>query len=225
VNAPGPPRSARDELLDEIMAAARREEAMERRAHETGPRARRHRRRVVGIIVALGLGAAAAAGAADLISTGEPVGDKTPRSERYQPNNAGGPALVAKASDPAGSTTWGVGIFKSAAGLDCAVAGQVRGVSLGLIRNGQFHRYDRGSFGTCAGKRIPIMSDRLVIGGPNPRTIVFGRTRQPDRLVVVESGGKQHSVSPAEGGAFLFVFEGKLRPDEAIPRAGAKIQP
>ncbi|MDA0160290.1 hypothetical protein OM076_08445 [Solirubrobacter ginsenosidimutans] len=225
MNAPGRPRSARDELLDEIMAAARREEAMERRAHAAGPRARRHRRRIVAIIVALGLGAAAAAGAADLISTGEPVHDKTPRSERYQPHEAGAPTLVAKASDPAGSTTWGVGIFTSAAGLDCAVAGQVRGVTLGLIRNGTFHPYERGSFGTCAGKGIPIMSDRLVIGGPQPRTIVFGRTRRPDHSVVVESGGKPHTVAPAAGGAFLFVFEGKLRPDEAIPHAGAKLQP
>jgi hypothetical protein len=222
VNAP---RSARDELLEEIMAAARREEAMERGAATTGRRGRRHRRRVVGVIVALGLGAAAVAGAADLISTGDPVPDTSFHSPRYAPPPKGAPELVAKAHDPQTNTTWGVGVFTSEDGLDCAVAGQVRGLSLGLIRDGRFHPYERGTTGTCGHKNLALMHDRLTIGGSRPRTIVFGRTRNTDRYVVVESGGKSRSVRPARGGAFLFVFDGPLLPDEAIPRLGPKLQP
>ena len=53
----------------------------------------------------------------------------------------------------------------------------------------------------------------------------IGRTRDTDRYVVVPSGGKSRSVRPARGGAFLFVFDGSLLPDEGIPRLGPKIQP
>ena len=105
------------------------------------------------------------------------------------------------------------------------MAGQVRGLSLGLIRDGRFHPYERGTTGTCAHADHPLMYDRLTIGGRRPRTIVFGRTRDTDRYVVVPSGGKSRSVRPARGGAFLFVFDGSLLPDEGIPRLGPKIQP
>jgi hypothetical protein len=225
VNASEPRRSASDELLDGLMAAARREAAAERSGRTLDRRPRRHRGRIAGIVVALGLGAAAAAGAADLISTGDPVRDMDVKSPRLEPADARAPQLVAKAADPEGGVTWGVGIFTSAAGLHCAVAGQVRGLTLGMIRDGRFHPYETGSFGACGSARLPIASDRLTITGSSPRTIVFGRTRDADRVVVVQSGGRTYSTRPARGGGFLFVFDGKLAVGDAIPRLGAKLRP
>jgi hypothetical protein len=219
MSAPDPPRSARDQLLDQLMAAARREEASER------PPRRRRRRRGLALVIALGLGAAAAAGAAELISTGAPVGNRSLSDPRFQPAPAGAPELVAKAPDPRTGTTWGVGVYTSAAGRDCAVAGEVRGLTLGVVRDGRFHAYVRGTSGACASDdKLPLTFDRLTPPGP-PRTIVYGRTRRPDRTVVVEVDGKTYSTRPARGGAFLFVFDGRLAPDQAGPRVGPKLAP
>jgi hypothetical protein len=64
-----------------------------------------------------------------------------------------------------------------------------------------------------------------VVDGPQPRTIVFGRTRRSDRTVIAESDGKVYSTRPARGGGFLFVFAGRLTFAEVRPRLGPPIRP
>jgi hypothetical protein len=220
VSAPGPRRSASDQLLDQLMEAARRDEALAR-----PPRRRRRRRRTIGVLVAVVLGGAAAAGAADLISTGEPVPDRTVRGPRYDPAGRGGPELAAKASDPTGAAPWGVGIYTSGAGQACAVAGQVRGTQLGQIRDGTFHPFERGTSGACGDlSRLELLSDRLFIRGAQPRTILYGRTSRPEREVVVDVDGEPRSARPGRGGAFVFVFAGNLGPGEAVPRVGRPLK-
>jgi hypothetical protein len=221
VNASGPQRSAKEELREQLMLAARRDVAQERQAQQ--PR-RRRRRRATGVIVAVLLGGAAAAGAADLISSGDPVPDTTSSGKQYKA--PGEPDLVAKAADPERGTVWGVGIYTASNGQQCAIAGQVRGVSLGLIRDGVFRKYETGSSGACVDlKKTPMLLDRLVIGGPEPRTIVFGRTRGTDRTVIAQSDGKVHSTDPARGGGFLFVFKGRVTFADVRPRLGPPIRP
>jgi hypothetical protein len=222
VNPESPHRSASEQLLDQLMEAARRDEAL------TQPprRPRRRRRRAVAVLAAVLLGGAAAAGAADLISTGEPIPDRTVRGPRYDPAAEGAPALATKASDPTGAAAWGVGIYTSAAGEDCAVAGQVRGVELGQIRDGKFHPYERGTSGACANlSQLQLLSDRLFVRGAQPRTILYGRTSRPERSVTVDLNGKTYSARPARGGAFVFVFAGNLLPSEAFPRVGKPLRP
>ena len=221
MNAPDERRAASEQLLDQLMEAARRDEALA----QPPRRARRRRRRALGLLAAIVLGGAAAAGAADLISSGEPVPDRTLRGPRYDPAAKGSPDLAAKAGDAKGVGPWGVGIYTSAAGKDCAVAGQVRGVELGVIRNGTFHAYERGTSGACADlSRVGLFSDRLTIPGANPRTIIFGRTSHPKRMVSVTVDGETRSTRPARGGAFLFVYAGKLAPSETDVRLGKPIQ-
>jgi hypothetical protein len=224
VNVSGPDRSAKEQLREQLIQAARRDVAQERRAQQ--PRRRRRRRRGTGLIVAVVLGGAAAAGAADLISAGDPVPDTTSSGKQYKPPTPGAPELVAKAPDPQRGTAWGVGIYTADNGQQCAIAGQVRGVSLGLVRDGVFRAYASGSSGACADlKRMPMLFDRLVIDGPQPRTIVFGRTRASDRTVITKSDGKVYSTKPGRGGGFLFVFEGRLAFADVRPRLGPPIGP
>jgi hypothetical protein len=211
-----PRRTASEQLLDQLMEAARRDEAL-----HGPPRRARRRRRALGLLAAVLLGGAAAAGAAELISTGEPVRDRSASSPRYEPPAGRGPELVTKAPDSAGGAAWGVAVYTSGSGEDCALAGQVRGVELGVIRAGRFHPYARGTTGTCADlSRVRVMHDRLTITGAAPRTVVFGRTSKPERTVVVDVDGRTYSARPARGGAFVFVFDGKLATNEGIPRVG-----
>lgn len=221
MSAPGPRRSASEQLLDQLMEAARRDEALARPPQ----RSRRGRRRAIGLLAAVLLGGAAAAGAAELISTGEPVPNGTIRNPRYDPAAKDSPAIVTKASDPTGAAPWGVGIYTSNEGQACAVAGQIRGVQLGVIRNGTFHPFERGTSGACADlSRLPLFSDRMFVRGAQPRTILYGRTSRPEREVTVSLNGKTFSARPARGGAFVFVFDGNLLPSEAVPRVGRPLR-
>jgi hypothetical protein len=222
VNTTDPPPSAKEQLRAQLMEAARREEALERQT----ARPRRRRRRAIGLSVALVLAAGAAAGAAELISTGEPVPDKTLPQSKYRPLEPGAAQLVAKAPDPDGGSGWGVGIYTANNGDDCVIAGQVRGASLGVIRDGRFLPYKADSTGACGDlDRLPILIDRLGIDGPSPRTIVYGRTRRVDRYVIAESEGKTYRTRPARGGAFLFVFAGRPSAADIHTRVGPAIEP
>jgi hypothetical protein len=222
VNATDPSPSAKEQLRAQLMEAGRREEALERRA----ARPRHRRRRAVGLSVALVLAAGAAAGAADLISTGEPLPDSTFTGNNYKPLVPGAPQLVAKAADPEGDAGWGVGIYTAANGDDCAIAGQVRGVSLGLVRDGRFLPYTSDSTGACGDLgQLAIMIDKQSIGGARPRTIVYGRTRDPNRFVLAEANGKTYRTRPARGGAFLFVFAGERTKLNLHTRLGPPMKP
>ena len=216
MSRPEPTTTAREELRAQLLAAARREEAKPEAVAKR--RRRRRQRRGLGLGVAVLLGGAVAATATDLISTGEPVRDSGFSGEQYRPV-AGAPDLVAQAKDPENATLWGVGVYESANGQSCVIAGQVRGRQLGTIRDDKFHPYREDSRGAC-GKlgRRPMVVDTLNVGGAAPRTIIFGRARPGEPYVLVNSGGKPRREATARGGGFILVYEGRVSDAEVNPR-------
>ncbi len=217
MSRPEPTTTAREELREQLLAAARREEAKPEAVAKR--RRRRRQRRGLGLGVAVLLGGAVAATATDLISTGEPVRDSGFSGEQYRPAVPGAPDLVAQAKDPDGKTTWGVGVYTSVNNLSCAIAGRVRGNQLGTLRDGTFRPYRADSRGACTklGRR-PIILDTLNVGGAQPRTIIFGRTRPGEPYVLADYDGKTHRVATARGGGFILVFEGRVSDAVVNPR-------
>jgi hypothetical protein len=203
-------RAAQRELRDQLVDAAER---------ESPGRPGRRRRRAVISGVAVALLAAAGASATGLISVGEPVPrlpDRRPADPRVQPLGQYA-QLVATAPDPEGRHVWGVGIYTSADGRDCAIAGHVRGTALGLERAGTFHPYGKSPAGSCEDlRRRPFFMDILVPKQTPARTIFFGRTAGHKRPVIVRVGNKDYPAPPGRGGAFLLVFSGRLTPSDAV---------
>jgi hypothetical protein len=209
VIAGDPSRAAHNALRDQLVQAAQRESEAARVAASPRPR-RRRRWRAVGLVLGASFGLAAAAGAGGLISTGEPVPDATFPNSEYRPADSQTPQLAVKASDPQGEAPWGVAIYTAANGQACALVGQVRGVAVGVIRAGVFHPFAAGTTGMCGSlKHLPQITDMTLVGGPRPRTILWGRANSTARSMVVTVGGKRHVAPVGHGGAFLFVFSGR----------------
>ena len=189
-----------DELRESLREAARRQVPP-----VTSP-ARRRRRRAAGALVLAVVGMAAAAGAAELISVGEPVRDPKPAREGVRP--AGESVIAVVADDPARRLPWGVRIYQTG-GEMCALAGQVRAGALGIERDGVFRPAPALMGGACGRlDRIPFFGDVRVFEGPHPRTVVYGRARSGSEEGRVRHEGRVHRARPGRGGAFLFVFEG-----------------
>jgi hypothetical protein len=202
-------------MRDQLREAARRELV---RADPTRDRRRRSRRRWrgVGFLVAVLLGASVTAGATDLISIGAPLPDNTSTQPGLADHDGGVGSLVLKAPDPYGGLAWGISTYTAPDGKDCALAGQVRGVSLGRVRGGQFRRYENGTTGACGNlSRMPMFSDSLRIEGSRPRTILYGRTDASARFISIDDGGRRRRIATGPGGAFLFVLSRALRPDSS----------
>jgi hypothetical protein len=214
MRAAHPEHEARDALRDQLREAARRELV---RADPGRDRRRRRRRwRGVGFLVAVLLGATVTAGATDLISIGTPLPDTTSTQSRLADQNGGLGSLALKAPDPDGGLAWGVSTYTAPDGKDCALAGQVRGVSLGRVRAGQFRRYENGTTGACGNlSRMPMFSDSFRVEGGRPLTIIYGRVAAAQRLVSIDDDGRTRTVATGPGGAFLFVLGRALRPDSA----------
>jgi hypothetical protein len=204
VTAIDPSRAAHDALREQLADAAQREF----RATARRPR-RVWRWRSLALVLGATFGLAAAAGAGGLISTGDPVPDRTFPNSQYRPADSQTPQLAIKASDPAAQAAWGVAIYTAANGQSCALLGQVRGVSVGVIRDGRFHPFATGTTGVCGDlKRLNQVTDIKFAGGPRPRTILWGRARRGARSMVVTVAGKPYTAPVGHGGAFLFVFDG-----------------
>jgi hypothetical protein len=202
-----PSRAAHNALRDQFAEAAQREFEATRGA--AAPRAGR-RWRSFGLVLGATFGLAAAAGAGGLISTGAPVPDATSPNSEYRPADSETPQLAIKASDPAAEAPWGVAIYTAANGQSCALLGQVRGVSVGAVRDGRFHPFATGTTGTCGNlASLPQITDMKSVGGPRPRTILWGRANPTARRMVVTVRGERHVAPVGRGGAFLFVFSGR----------------
>ena len=93
------------------------------------------------------------------------------------------------------------------------IAGQVRGVSLGRVRDGRFRPYQKGTTGACGGRHIRLFSDALTIREDPPRTILYGRVRPSVHSVSINDDGRRRSMRPGPGGAFLFVVRGVIKPN------------
>ena len=112
-------RRAQNAVRDQLVAAA------------VAERPRRRRRTTVGIaVVAALLGATAVADATGLLASGEPIETLLPRNERAWAERYEAPhgtRVVVTAPDADYRFGWGVGIYTTAKGEDCALAGQVLG--------------------------------------------------------------------------------------------------
>jgi hypothetical protein len=154
------------------------------------------------------VGLAGAAGAAELISIGEPVDDPKPRGEGVQPVAAG--EIAVTAPDAEQPVPWALRIYDSG-DQQCALAGQLRGNTLGIASEGRFRPYAKDTGGACGQlDRLPYFVAVRQFGGERPRTLLFGRAGTRVTRLDVRHGGRHDSTRPARGGAFLFVFEGTV---------------
>jgi hypothetical protein len=193
---------ALDELRENLREAAQRDVAA------AAPRLRRRRRRRAGGVLAVALlGVAAAAGAGELISAGEPVQDDRAVSAAYFPDGSR-IQIDGRAADPDRRETWVVGVYRARNGQKCAIAGQLRGAQMGTITNGVFHAYGSSFAGTC-GK--PGTLD--LLRRRSDRTVVYGFTR-PGTRVTATYDGPPALTTAGPHGAWLFVYEGRLSPTD-----------
>jgi hypothetical protein len=172
-------------------------------------RHQRRRRRATGLLALGLLAAAGAAGAAELIATGEPVRDTRTIASGYRP----GPGLAqlsVVARDPEGGTAWGVRIYTAANRQRCVVAGQLNGISLGRVVGGTFRPYARDFAGSCDRPGRAFGATQYIAG----RTLVFGLAAPGARRVVVTVDGRPQPARTGRGGAFLVVYRGAVTSDE-----------
>jgi hypothetical protein len=194
--------NALDELRESLREAARRDVEADRSRH------RRRRRRATGIVILALFGGAAAAGAADLISVGEPVREPS-RSSAYRPGGAT-QLQIALTARSEGKLPYGVLTYTARNGDRCALAGVIRGAQLGLMEGGKFRPFTSDRTGACR-SGTKLFNDFAVLGD---RTLVYGRAAPSTRFVRVEATDRRVRVGP--GGAFLFVFD-------ALPKVGFKL--
>ena len=195
-----PARSAQDALGAQLFEAARRDDA--------APVRRPRWRRPAAVLALTGvLGLAATAAAVNLISVGQPLPDNTTPDPDYRPVTPGPSDIVLRAADR--PLPWGVTLYTAANGRQCALAGQLRGASLGRLVDGRFRPYEPGTTGACT-MLTPtrIISDTLTAREPEPRTVIYGRAGSAIRELEVRVDGRRHIARPGPGGSFLFVFEG-----------------
>jgi hypothetical protein len=208
-----------EQLRENLREAARR---------EMGPalaRRRRRRRSVTGALLAV-IGLAAAAGAAELISVGEPVPDPKPRADGVRPEPATG-AVSATARDPGSSLAWAVKVY-DAQGKHCALVGQLRGDALGEVRDGQFRPFTDDTGGACGNlEKIHFFGDLRRFEGTPARSLVFGRASAAVREMRAVNEGRTYRARPGAGGGFLFVFDSTLQRERlrlhAYDAAGRRI--
>jgi hypothetical protein len=192
--------SALDELREHFREAAARELA--------GKRVRRRRqRRVTGVLIALLVGSAAVAGAADLIAVGEPAPDLRIQGDAYKPPaNALRPTVLVKAEVAGMRLPYGVGAYTANNGQRCLVVGSLLGYTLGLTDRDEFKPYDRGKVGSCAPPGR-LNQDRWTDHG---HTLLFGVGTKATPQAVVTVEGKVYRPPPGRERAFLVVFDGTL---------------
>jgi hypothetical protein len=170
---------------------------------------RRWRRRGIGLLAAALVTGGAVAGAADLISSGEPVpADRAPDA-RY--NSSGQLQLAVKALDK--PLSWGVQIYTSPRGMQCALVGRIRGAQLGkLDADGKtFHPYEEGRQGACGNANGKLGYWRDVAQAKD-RSVVYGRAKAGVKRIIFEADGKRYAARTGLGGAFLIVFRGSVNP-------------
>jgi hypothetical protein len=185
--------SALDELREGLREAARRDVEAGR------VRNRRRHRRATGFVVLALLGGAAAAGAADLISVGEPVREPA-RTPAYRPEGATDLQIALKAPS-GGALPYGVVTYTARNGDRCALAGVIRGAQLGTMDGARFRPFPSDRTGACRAGSKPF-HEPIELGG---RTLLYGRAKPSTRFVRVEGTDRKVAVGP--GGAFLFVFD------------------
>jgi hypothetical protein len=184
-------------------------------AREARPVLRRRRLRRTGALALVALSTAGVATGASLLATGDPVPDVSGVGGRYLPASPGSGRIAVVADDPALGSRWGVASYTARNGERCVVAGQVRGTSLGLVRNDVFHPYALRTSGPCSGlPPLPLVWDARFFPGPQPRSVVYGRVSRRVHSIAVEVDGQHYRGAIGHGGAFMFLFQGEVTPAE-----------
>lgn len=197
---------------------ALRERLVEAAHEDTAPAVRRTRtwrRRAPAIAfagLAIGGGAAGlvlggAAGADSLLATGDPVPESPLKSPRYAPKDIAGRTIALSTVDPEGTGVWAVATYRSTSGDTCAIAGQLRGQTLGISADGRFRPYTAANGGPCGDLRKGMFMDVLYFAKAD-RTVVYGRAAKAEITLRVKN--KPVSARTGRGGAFLFLFSGEL---------------
>lgn len=193
-----------NELREQFRAAAAREMATPA-AHRT-----RRRRRVIAVALAAIGATGGIAVATQLISVGSPRPDPQKGSRYRVP--AGSGTIAITAPDRERSLPWGVLVYRSSTGENCAAVGHVRAGQLGELRNGSFRPSTDRSGGACRKPgRAPFVVDVRYLDG---RSLVFGRARDDVESMRANYRGRTRQAKTGAGGAFLFVFDAGLRSGE-----------
>lgn len=191
------------EFGHELQRAAREREQPARRKVRRG--------RLGAVLIAGSLVLVGGAGAAGLLTTGEPV---KPRNDAPSGSRPASPALgvvTLVARDPQGGFPWGARVYRSKDGSECIVAGRLRGSQIGVIKNRVFRPLGAGAYGACAqlsARRFVFTVGHVV--DDLDRTLVYGRAGSSVREVQIRTPDGTRRTKLRPGGAFLLVFDGKL---------------
>lgn len=187
-----------DLLGDRLGDAAARKIA----AEQEGRRRFRFNPFLLAAILAALVGAGTVTATGVFTGTGDPVqGDKEGTA---QP----GVLTDSAAADSGGGLPWALRVFVDDRGRACIQLGRLRDGALGMVSNGQFHRYEGEPNGTCGGTReegyVAVVEQRAV---PPERTIVYGRVIDDDP-VVIQMNGQRTTRKPGALGAFVAAYAG-----------------
>ncbi len=209
-----------DELGDALDTAFRAHERAERdeRAAVTArpPLRRRLRALLVAPVLALLLGASAAAGTL-VVLRGSPVPAPAARDGGPAQTPAPGTTRLADASaaDPADGPGWALRVARSRTGLVCATVGQVLDGDFGLVGlDGRFRPFAERIVDGCSAPRpgdVTLLGARVFDAerAQDVRTVVSGVAGGAAlREVVVDAAGRRTPVPVADDGTFLAALRG-----------------
>ena len=176
-----------------------------RARYERKPSRRRRWLVLGGVFV--GVGAAGAAGAVQLIGVGKPLPDST-LPPRLRPTTG---QVVLSVADPDGGAPWGLRVGRSSTGAACALAGRRSGQVIGSLQpSGVIRPISSSTLGVCGRPRGSRVSFTVVQpADPRPRTLVYGRIASGRRRVVVVAAGRPIRIPAGPQGTFLAVFRGR----------------
>lgn len=186
---------------DELTRAAERRVTRQTRRGHIG--------RPVVVMAVLFLLIVGGAGAAVLLSVGEPVKTRTDAPPHSAPGAA--PQIAVTAADPDGIVPWAARIYSTSDDSECVVAGRLKGGQLGQLDGRRFHPLPSGAYGAC-GRLTPRRF--FFTAGPAPgepsRSLVYGRAGTAVKALSVRTPHGEQRVPLGAGGAFLLVFAGSL---------------
>jgi hypothetical protein len=192
--------SAFNELRQSLVEAAQRDVDAKRAR-------RRRQRRATGLIAAALIAGTAVAGAADLISVGEPFQDLRIQGNDYKPPPGSLQPTILATAKSGRQLPYAVGVYTANNGTVCVVAGSLRGYTLGREEHGRFRPYKRGSVGSCNAPDRPTYDSISY----EDRTLVYGRATASRSNVTVTVDGKPVTPKLQKDGGFLLVYEGNLK--------------
>jgi hypothetical protein len=200
------PPALRD-LQDKLQQAAQRDSEIERRVAQRVRRGRWRRWLIVAVAALVSAGGVAVAQ-----RVFDRKGADAPR-DRVRQNDA--PAaergVITRSArpDPSGGPPWAMRVFTNPEGEEC--------VTVGRLLNGALGTYDRArTFRELPATRVGICEPLSRVGliavadrrpDPEPRTVVFGLSRQ-GRPVRITIAGETRTLQPGAFGSFVDVRVG-----------------